>query len=689
MPAPEAVPATIELPAADLPAAAPIQDVSSIESIQGLPSLDQALPASKAAPALRLIVGAPGSARREAANDNGRTTERLESLRSRVSGKDAAPAAALEIAFDRVSSRRSEAAEAQPETAVVPETAPIGRVPARSIRSQAAKFVVAAAAVASPAALGFDRHAEHPWIGLGIGAAIFIPFVIAIYRDYQKMLESERAYDRAIASRNDDQTGGAPERPMEEAEPAAKKAPPAGAKTAAVDADGRKVTFDDIAGQEEAKLEFKKVLDFLKDPEKYRKKGADGYKGILLYGPPGTGKTEMARALANESGVPFKHMSGSEFIQEYVGVGAKRVRKAFAELRAQGGGIFFIDEFDALGGKRQEQARGGDREHDQTLNQVLTEMDGFKKDNIIVIAATNRLEAIDPALLRGRRFGLKVPMGLPDVDGRLAILKVHTRKARENRQLAKDVDLKELAKDTPGLGGADLKEIVNIAAMEAAFRNASKIEMSDFRRAVDLQANASEVKRRISPAERKVLAFHEAGHALVARFVPHGDRVRKISIIPNGNGAAGYMQTMAEEERMMYSRSWLTDRMAVALGGRAAELLKTGDSYTGASNDLEVARDIARRMVTKWGMSDKMGMMAYETEGGKAGNALSQRTQRRIDAEVEKLVKEAYDKAVRILTEQDAALQAVAKALLEKETLRGEDFEEVVERNSAAARRAA
>jgi cell division protease FtsH len=213
--------------------------------------------------------------------------------------------------------------------------------------------------------------------------------------------------------------------------------------------------------------------------------------------------------------------------------------------------------------------------------------------------------------------------------------------------------------------------------------------MSDFRRAVDLQANASEVKRRISPAERKVLAFHEAGHALVARFVAHGDPVRKISIIPNGNGAAGYMQTMADEERMTHSRSWLTDRMAVALGGRAAEILKTGDSYTGASNDLEVARDIARRMVTRWGMSDKMGMLAYEADGEPSGGALSQLTKRRIDAEVERLVKEAYEKAVQILTEQDAALQAVAKELLDKETLRGEDFEKVVAKYRAPARRAA
>ncbi len=439
-----------------------------------------------------------------------------------------------------------------------------------------------------------------------------------------------------------------------------------------------KVTFDDVAGQEEAKGELQRVVRFLKDPQRYTKINprAKPFKGILFFGPPGTGKTLLARALANEAGAAFVTRKGSDFVNMYVGKGAANIREAFEEVRknADGGpGILFIDEIDAVGHKRSEgDAARDNAEDDKAITALLAEMDGFEKDNIIVIAATNRPDKLDPALLRGGRFGLKVPVGLPDALGREAILKVHAKEML----LAPDVDLKAVAKQTPGLAGADLEHVVQRAGILAGDEGADAAYMRHFAAAIDEMTIGQQRKLVMSAEEKRVVAYHEAGHALVSHLLANADPVRKVTIIPHGLNALGLMQAMPEEEKNIQSRAWLLDRMAVAMGGRAGEELGTGQIYSGASNDFEQATRIARYMVTKFGMS-QLGFAAYDLEQAKALE-LSEDYKRRVEAEVGRLLAEAQERARKVLCDNRAVHEAMAARLLEKETLDHDEMEALV-----------
>jgi cell division protease FtsH len=436
----------------------------------------------------------------------------------------------------------------------------------------------------------------------------------------------------------------------------------------------KRATFKDVAGVDEAKDELQEIIEFLREPQKFQKLGGRIPKGVLLMGPPGTGKTLMARAIAGEANVPFFSISGSDFVEMFVGVGASRVRDLFEQGKKNAPCIIFIDEIDAVGRHRGAGLGGGHDEREQTLNQLLVEMDGFESnEGVILIAATNRPDVLDPALLRPGRFDRRVVVSRPDVRGREGILQVHTRKI----PLADDVELSVLARATPGFSGADLANLVNEAALLAARRNQKSVLMADFESAKDKVLMGAERKSLIiTEEEKKVTAFHEAGHALLAALLPHTDPLHKVTIIPRGM-ALGLTQQLPLEERHNYTREQLESRIAVAMGGRIAEEVTFGQITTGAQNDIEQATEMARKMVCEWGMSEALGPLTY----GKKEEAIflgrefnrhqdySEATALKIDAEVKRIVTEQYDRARRIVIERREALVAVAEALLEHEVL--------------------
>ncbi|MET0218020.1 MAG: ATP-dependent zinc metalloprotease FtsH [Burkholderiales bacterium] len=451
-----------------------------------------------------------------------------------------------------------------------------------------------------------------------------------------------------------------------------------------------KVSFADVAGVDEAKEELREIVQFLKSPQDYGRLGARIPKGILLVGPPGTGKTLLARAVAGEAGVPFFSISGSEFVEMFVGVGAARVRDLFEQARAKAPAIIFIDELDALGRARSAFPGAGHDEKEQTLNQLLVEMDGFDpSQGLVLIAATNRPEILDPALLRAGRFDRQVLVDRPDKQGRMQILAVHIKKVR----LAPDVQIEKVAALTPGFSGADLANLVNEAALLATRRGGSDVNLDDFTQAVERIIAGLEKKNRVLNAdERRVVAYHEMGHALVAMALPGSDPVHKISIIPRGIGALGYTIQRPTEDRFLMTREELENKMAVLLGGRAAEHLVFGHLSTGAADDLSKVTNIARSMVMRYGMDAKLGHVSYDAERqsflGAAGvvpaeRTYSEETAREIDCAVRKLVDTAFDRSVRLLTERRALLERGAQELLKKETLNEQDLASL--RSSAAA----
>jgi len=446
------------------------------------------------------------------------------------------------------------------------------------------------------------------------------------------------------------------------------------------------VTFQDVAGCEEAKEELKEVIEFLKNPEKFTKIGARIPKGVLLVGPPGTGKTLLAKAVAGEADVPFLSISGSEFVELFVGVGAARVRDLFEQAKRNAPCIVFIDEIDAVGRLRGAGLGGGHDEREQTLNQLLVEMDGFDtSEGIIVMAATNRPDILDPALLRPGRFDRQIVVPRPDVKGREEILKIHTR----NIPLSEDVDLKVIAQQTPGFSGADLANLVNEAALLAARRGRDKVTAQDFEEAKDKVLMG--IARRsmvMSEEDKKRIAYHEAGHALVSKFTPGSDPVHKVTIIPRGR-ALGATQQLPEQDRYIYSKSYLINQLQVLLGGRAAEKIVFGEETTGAADDLMRATEIARKMVCEWGMSDKIGPVTFDrTEreiflGREFGvkKYYSEETAKIIDAEIKRIVEEAEQKAEEILKKNIEILHEVAQTLLQRETITGQELDEIIKRH--------
>ena len=451
------------------------------------------------------------------------------------------------------------------------------------------------------------------------------------------------------------------------------------------------VTFGDVAGIEQAKLELNEVVDFLKNADRFTAVGAKIPKGVLLVGPPGTGKTLLARAVAGEAGVPFFSISGSEFVEMFVGVGASRVRDLFEQAKANAPCIVFIDEIDAVGRQRGAGLGGGNDEREQTLNQLLTEMDGFEGNTgIIIIAATNRPDVLDAALMRPGRFDRQVVVDRPDYSGRLEILNVHAR----GKTLSVDVDLEKIARRTPGFTGADLSNLLNEAAILAARRNLTEISMDEVNDAIDRVLAGPEKKDRVMSEKRKSLvAYHEAGHALVGALMPDYDPVQKISIIPRG-AAGGLTWFTPSEERMdsgLYSRSYLQNQMAVALGGRIAEEIIFGDEEvtTGASNDLQQVARVARQMVTRFGMSDRLGPVTLGRQQGNmflgreisAERDFSEETASAIDEEVRRLVDRAYDRAKQVMLENRHILDQLAQMLIEKETVDAEELQEVINTN--------
>jgi cell division protease FtsH len=436
------------------------------------------------------------------------------------------------------------------------------------------------------------------------------------------------------------------------------------------------VTFDDVAGVEEAKDELKEIVAFLTNPTEYGRLGARIPKGVLLVGPPGTGKTLLARAVAGEAGVPFFSISGSEFVEMFVGVGAARVRDLFDQASKAAPCIIFIDELDAMGRARSIGPYGGHDEKEQTLNQLLTELDGFdSQQGVVILAATNRPEILDPALLRAGRFDRQLLVDRPDKAGRIDILKVHLNKIK----LATNVDPVQIAALTPGFSGADLANIINEAALLATRRDANDVTMDDFNNAIErVVAGLEKRNRLLNPHERQVVAYHEMGHALVARALPGSDPVHKVSIIPRGISALGYTIQRPTEDRFLMSREELEHKMTVLLGGRAAEILIFGDVTTGAADDLAKASDIARSMVTRYGMSDKLGQMTYEeqrqsflgqTQFTTQERQYSEETAREIDCAVRELTETARQQALHILQTFRTELEEGAAWLLEKETL--------------------
>lgn len=441
-----------------------------------------------------------------------------------------------------------------------------------------------------------------------------------------------------------------------------------------------KITFADVAGIEEAKGEVQEIIDFLKDPQKFQKLGGKIPKGVLLVGAPGTGKTLLAKAIAGEAGVPFFSISGSDFVEMFVGVGASRVRDLFEQAKKSAPCIIFIDEIDAVGRHRGAGLGGGHDEREQTLNQLLVEMDGFEgNEGVIILAATNRPDVLDPALLRPGRFDRQVVVPPPDVKGRLEILKVHTR----NIPLDENVNLEQIARGTPGFTGADLANLINEAALLAARKSKTKVENSDFESAKDKVLMGVERKSMIiSETEKKNTAYHEAGHALVAKLTPGTDPIHKVSIIPRGR-ALGVTQQLPIDDRYTYSKDYLMKALQVLMGGRAAEELALKQMTTGAGNDLERATELARKMVTEWGMSEKLGPLTFGKKDEQIflGREIakhkdySEKTAVDIDEEVKHIIFEAYSTAITLLRDRYDLLDAFAKILLEKETLDGAEIE--------------
>jgi len=448
---------------------------------------------------------------------------------------------------------------------------------------------------------------------------------------------------------------------------------------------GVKVTFEDVAGVEEAKEELQEIIEFLKNPEKFQRLGGRIPKGVLLVGPPGTGKTLLARAVAGEAGVPFFAMSGSEFVEMFVGVGAARVRDLFQQAQAKAPCIVFIDEIDAIGRARGGiTVVGGHDEREQTLNQLLAEMDGFdSRKGVIIMAATNRPNVLDPALIRPGRFDRQIVVDRPDLKGREAILRVHAR----NIPLAEDVDLKVIAARTPGFVGADLANVMNEAALLAARRGKEKVTMGELEEAIERVIAGLEKKSRVmNPREKERVAYHEAGHAIVASLLPGADPVHKVSIIPRGM-ALGTTFQLPTEDRYLLTRNELLDRLAVLLGGRAAEELVFGEISTGAKDDLEKVSEIARRMVTEYGMSKTLGPLSFErpdhsflgnTIGFTGEKAYSEQTAQAIDQEVKRIVEERYEMAKELLRNHRERLEQLAKILLEKEVIEGEELKRIL-----------
>lgn len=447
--------------------------------------------------------------------------------------------------------------------------------------------------------------------------------------------------------------------------------------------EGNKVTFKDVAGADEEKGELEEIVDFLKQPKRYIEMGARIPKGVLLVGPPGTGKTLLAKAIAGEAGVPFFSISGSDFVEMFVGVGASRVRDLFEQAKKNAPCIIFIDEIDAVGRQRGAGLGGGHDEREQTLNQLLVEMDGFGvNEGIIMIAATNRPDILDPALLRPGRFDRRILVGIPDVKGREEVLKVHTR----NKHLSDNVDLNILAKMTPGFSGADLENLTNEAALLAVRGGKSSIDMADIEEAITRVIAGPEKKSRVvSDYDRKITAVHESGHAVVSNLLEYADPVHEISIIQRGM-AAGYTMNLPEEDRTHTSKKQLKDKMVELLGGRVAEKLVIGDISAGAKNDIDRASHIARSMVMEYGMSDVIGPISFgNSDGGEVflgrdigkSSNISEETSAKIDEEIKKLIDEAYNRAETMLSENITKLNAVTEALLEKEKIDGDEFREI------------
>ncbi|WP_295584140.1 ATP-dependent zinc metalloprotease FtsH [uncultured Oscillibacter sp.] len=441
----------------------------------------------------------------------------------------------------------------------------------------------------------------------------------------------------------------------------------------------KKVTFEDVAGADEEKEELQEIVEFLKDPKKYIALGARIPKGVLLVGPPGTGKTLLAKAVAGEAGVGFLSISGSDFVELYVGVGASRVRDLFEQAKKNSPAIVFIDEIDAVGRQRGTGLGGGHDEREQTLNQLLVEMDGFAaNEGVVVLAATNRADVLDPALLRPGRFDRQVYVGLPDIRGREEILRVHVR----GKPLAEDVDLRKLAQGTPGFTGADLENLVNEGALLAARKGHPYISMADLKEAeIKVIAGPEKRSRVIPPHERELTAYHEAGHAVVMHALPDHDPVNQITIVPRGQ-AGGMTISLPEEDRSYLSKRYMEDQIVALLGGRVAEKLCLGDISTGASNDIQRATQIARKMVASYGMSDEIGTVSFESGHDEVfigrtmtqGRSYSEAVAAQIDREVQRVVGDAYHRCEEILKQQRDALDTVAKYLLEHETMERSEF---------------
>jgi cell division protease FtsH len=450
-----------------------------------------------------------------------------------------------------------------------------------------------------------------------------------------------------------------------------------------------KVTFADVAGIDEAKEELQEVVEFLQRPGKFQKLGGKIPKGVLLVGAPGTGKTLLAKAVAGEAGVPFFSISGSEFVEMFVGVGAARVRDLFSQATAHAPCIIFIDELDALGRARGVNVMGGNDEREQTLNQLLAEMDGFDSNKaVIIMAATNRPEILDPALMRPGRFDRQVLVDRPDINGREAILKIHSKKVL----LSPDVDLHKIAARTPGFVGADLANLVNEAALLAARKNEEQVTPADFDDAIDrIIAGLQKKKRVMNPKEKEIIAYHESGHALVAESVKHADPVHKISIIPHGIAALGYTQQQPIEDRYIMTKSELLDRLAVLVGGRVSEELVFGEISTGAQNDLQRATEIERSMITEYGMSDRLGLVTYESErrpmflpeNYSPSKTYSEEKAAQIDEEVSRGIEEAHVRVRGILSEHRKILDDLAHLLLQKEVVQGDELRKMLSKPGA------
>ena len=449
--------------------------------------------------------------------------------------------------------------------------------------------------------------------------------------------------------------------------------------------DSKKVTFESVAGLKEEKEELEEIVDFLKNPEKYTKLGARIPKGVLLEGPPGTGKTLLAKAVAGEAGVPFFSISGSDFVEMFVGVGAARVRDMFAEAKKNCPCIVFIDEIDAVGRRRGTGLGGGHDEREQTLNQLLVEMDGFGENTgIIIMAATNRVDILDPAILRPGRFDRKVSVSMPDVGGREEILKVHSK----NKSLGDDVNLKQVAQTTAGFSGADLENLMNEAAIGAAKEDKAFISQSDVNKAfIKIGIGAEKHSRVVSDKEKKITAYHEAGHAILFHLLPDVGPVYTVSIVPTGQGAAGYTMPLPEKDEMFLTKGRMLQEIMVSLGGRIAEEIIFGDITTGASSDIKKATKIARRMVTRYGMSDSVGVISYDNDDDEVfigrdlahTKSFSEAVTAQIDLEVKGIIEDCYTQAKEMILSHSAVLHKCAELLLEKEKINREEFEALFE----------